>query len=230
MAKLTIVFKYDPITPVVIDGLDRFDIDRVLAVFNRKPPAYNPEYKRLIIDYETNTIKTIDQLKETKFVDSGILFWPADSKIITQDFGERPFYYKEFGLPAHEGIDINAPTGANIYSCFKGEVISYSWQLKGERNHNYGKHIRIKHSIHGRDYISIYAHLSSTCVKRGKLVTEGELIGTADSTGNSSGSHLHFTFKLKGATANGETTYPFDIIDPGPYLGIRAHNKSKSKS
>ena len=228
MAKLSIEFKYDPIPPIEIEGLDRFDIERVLSVFNRQPPAYNPEYKRIIIDYDTHTVKTIDQLGETKVDNSGIFFWPTDLKIITQDFGERPFYYKEYGLPAHEGIDINAPTGTNIYACYEGEVISYSWQLNGERNHNYGKHIRIKHTIHGRDYISIYAHLASTCVRRGRIVKAGELIGKSNSTGNSSGSHLHFTLKLVGASKNGETTYPFDIIDPGPFLGIRAHNKSKS--
>jgi hypothetical protein len=44
------------------------------------------------------------------------------------------------------------------------------------------------------------------------------VIGLADSTGASTGSHLHLTLKRDGATERGETTYPKDILDPTPFM------------
>ena len=46
----------------------------------------------------------------------------------------------------------------------------------------------------------------------------GQVIGLADSTGASVGSHLHLTLKRDGATDRGETDYPKDILDPTPFL------------
>ncbi len=52
----------------------------------------------------------------------------------------------------------------------------------------------------------------------GQQVKAGDKIGLADSTGNSTGSHLHLTLKKQGATAAGATNFPNDIIDPTPFL------------
>jgi hypothetical protein len=60
--------------------------------------------------------------------------------------------------------------------------------------------------------------LTQSLVTVGQAVVAGERIGLGDSTGNSSGSHLHLTLKKAGATAAGLTAYPKDIIDPAPFL------------
>jgi uncharacterized protein YgiM (DUF1202 family) len=52
-------------------------------------------------------------------------------------------------------------------------------------------------------------------VKAGQKVSAGHLIGLADNTGNSFGSHLHLTLKIDGAQTPG---YPKEIVDPLPYL------------
>jgi len=49
-------------------------------------------------------------------------------------------------------------------------------------------------------------------------VKAGQVIGLADTTGASVGSHLHLTLKRDGATERGETDYPKDILDPTPFL------------
>jgi len=75
--------------------------------------------------------------------------------------------------------------------------------------------VRVRHD---GGYESIYAHLMQATVSVGQPVKAGQLIGLADNTGNSFGAHLHFTVKKQGASQAGETDFPWDIIDPTPYL------------
>lgn len=139
------------------------------------------------------------------------LRWPTDYAVVTQPFGVRPEAYRRFGLPGHEGLDIRAPHGANIYACAAGTVKAVLNTLE----HAYGIHVRIQHA---GGYETIYAHLQRATVSVGQVVAARQIIGRADSTGNSSASHLHLTLKKAGATVRGETSYPNDIIDPTPYL------------
>jgi hypothetical protein len=140
------------------------------------------------------------------------LFWPTDYGTILQPFGVNPELYISYGLPGHEGIDIRAPHGANVYACADGEVYLVE---DGHNQHNYGVQVRIRHTTGHR---TIYAHLDKVLVKLGEKVKARQLIGRADSTGNSTGNHLHLTLKKDHATEKGETDYPLDIIDPTPFL------------
>jgi murein DD-endopeptidase MepM/ murein hydrolase activator NlpD len=138
------------------------------------------------------------------------LEWPTDYAEVTQPFGANPAYYwTNFKLPGHEGIDIKAPLGSNIYACADGIVYFVGWGTA------YGIHVRIDHE---NGYKTLYAHFQRSLVKTGQRVAAKQVIGKADSTGNSTGSHLHLTLKENGATASGKTRYPSDIIDPTPYL------------
>jgi murein DD-endopeptidase MepM/ murein hydrolase activator NlpD/uncharacterized protein YgiM (DUF1202 family) len=139
------------------------------------------------------------------------LNWPVDSRRVNQFFGENPDSYKGFGLPGHEGLDLFAPDGANIYAAAEGDV----YQAGFPKNHPYGRHIRIKHQIGGKTVHTIYGHLSEILISEGQHVAAGLLIGRADNTGNSRGSHLHLTVKIEGETTKG---YPAGIVDPWPYL------------
>ena len=140
------------------------------------------------------------------------LQWPTDYPVVEQPFGVNPDLYRRFNLPGHEGIDIRAPMNTNVYACEDGTVFVTS---SGEDNHPYGIHVRVQH----RDgYQTIYAHLARHYVGVDQKVGRGQKIAEADSTGNSTGSHLHLTLKKAGATAAGETHFPRDIIDPTPFL------------
>ncbi|MBN2005448.1 MAG: peptidoglycan DD-metalloendopeptidase family protein [Anaerolineae bacterium] len=142
--------------------------------------------------------------------------WPTQYGIITQKFRERPQVYQKFGLPGHEGIDFQAPSGSEIYAVADGFVSDV--RLDGNTDKMgkpYGNQIRIQHE---GGYTTIYAHLDQAVVTRGQFVKGGQLIGLADNTGNSAGDHLHFSLKKQGATAAKETDYPHDIIDPTPFL------------
>jgi hypothetical protein len=134
--------------------------------------------------------------------------WPTQYRVITQHFGVNPQNYAQFGLPGHEGVDIRAPNGSQIFCVASGQVRA----VNTKTSHNYGIHVRVDH----RDgYQTIYAHLQKALVKAGDQVQAGTVLGLADNTGNSFGAHLHLTLKLKGSKYG---NWPSDIIDPTPFL------------
>ena len=135
--------------------------------------------------------------------------WPTEFRKLTQYFGVNPQNYSQFGLPGHEGLDIRAPKGSNIYAVAPGRV---KLVVRDPSEHNYGIHVRITH-IDG--YETIYAHLEKALIKEGNRVQAGTVIGLADDTGNSFGSHLHLTLKRKGTTVG---NWPGNIIDPTPFI------------
>ncbi|HSH03211.1 MAG TPA: peptidoglycan DD-metalloendopeptidase family protein [Anaerolineae bacterium] len=136
-------------------------------------------------------------------------FWPTEFRHINQLFGANPQNYVQFNLPGHEGVDIMAPTGSRIFAVAPGTVTRVH---TNPDTHNYGIHVRVRH-IDG--YQTIYAHLESVNVEPNQMVQAGSVLGRADNTGNSFGSHLHLTLKKDGASFD---NYPSNIIDPTPFL------------
>lgn len=128
------------------------------------------------------------------------LKWPTEYRTITQQYGARPEYYKQFGLKGHEGIDFRAPEGSKIFSCTDGTVVLAQ---QDDGRHPYGTHIRVQYG----PYTLVYAHLSKLLVSSGDDVKAGQIIGLAGNTGNSSGAHLHLTLLRDGF-----------IVDPTPLL------------
>ncbi len=150
------------------------------------------------------------------------LLWPTDYSFITQEYGANPQIYSRFGMPGHEGVDIRALNNTNIYCCADG-VVYRVHNNPDPRVHAYGKHVRVRHKD---GYKTVYGHLARPLVQVGQELKAGELLGRANSTGASTGSHLHLTLKRDGATDRGETNYPKDIIDPTPFLIWPAAKKS----
>jgi hypothetical protein len=135
--------------------------------------------------------------------------WPTEYHKITQYFGANASKYAQYGLPGHDGIDIKAPQGSKIFAVAPGRVKRVQPVPDGK---GYGIHVRITHAD---GYETIYAHLEKTLVRVGNRVQAGTLIGLADSTGYSTGSHLHLTLKRHGETYN---NWPYNITDPTPFL------------
>lgn len=135
--------------------------------------------------------------------------WPTEHIHITQHFGVNPQNYAQFGLPGHEGVDIRAPHGSKIYCVAPGRVFRVH-TVAG--THNYGIHVRVQH----RDgYQTIYAHFERVSVRQGQEVAAADILGLADNTGNSFGSHLHLSLKKQGVRYG---QWPHNIIDPTPFL------------
>ena len=161
---------------------------------------------------------SFDDLDDDQF---GFTHWPTDYTHINQAYNVNPEYYGSLGhgLTGHEGVDIQAPMGSNIYAAAKGTV----YRIRREQeDHAYGNAVYIRHE---NGYRTAYAHLLELAVDLNDEVVGGQLLGKGDSTGNvwpkdnpTQASHLHLTLYKDGATQHGETAQPFDIIDPTPYL------------
>lgn len=93
----------------------------------------------------------------------------------------------------HQGLDIAAKTGTPIKAVAEGTV-TYSGSMGG-----YGNLIIIDH---GNGIETYYGHCSKLYAKVGTTVTAGETIAAVGSTGNSTGSHLHFEIRRNGEYVN----------------------------
>lgn len=111
--------------------------------------------------------------------------WPA-AGTLTSHFGWR------WGR-AHEGIDVANGIGTPIVAAASGTVIIAGWQG------GYGNMVVVSH---GNGISTGYAHLSSIGVGVGQTVGQGSVIGGMGSTGNSTGSHLHFEVRVNGGAVN----------------------------
>ncbi len=103
------------------------------------------------------------------------------------------FHFGLFGYRhgrRHQGIDLPYPTGTPVYAAFDGKVRISDW-VGG-----YGNLIVIRHA-NGLE--TCYGHLSRRDVESGDWVSAGDVIGLGGSTGRSTGPHLHFETRYKGA-------------------------------
>ncbi len=124
---------------------------------------------------------------------SGVLAWPLEKIIITQDFGNTPFATKNpqiYNGKGHNGVDFRASVGEPILAADDGKVIDIGDTDKQCRGVSYGKWILIEHS---NNLSTLYAHLSLIKVSAGEIVKRGQLVGYSGDTGYVTGPHLHFT-------------------------------------
>jgi len=117
---------------------------------------------------------------------------PVNSPYNASSFGYRidPFTGQQ---AMHEGIDFMADTGTPVVAAAGGVV-----QFAGFHP-QYGYMIDIDH---GNDLVTRYAHLSKVHVKEGDLIQRGRRIAESGTTGRSTGPHLHFEVRFRGAAQN----------------------------
>jgi murein DD-endopeptidase MepM/ murein hydrolase activator NlpD len=127
----------------------------------------------------------------------GALSAPVSNPVVTSTFGYR--VHPIFGdRRLHTGIDFRASTGTPITAARAGEVVFAGWRG------GYGNCTIIDH---GGGLATLYAHQSALKVEAGDVVSRGQVIGAAGSTGFATGPHLHFEVRVNGTPT-----------DPMPYL------------
>lgn len=94
----------------------------------------------------------------------------------------------------HLAIDIAAGLGTRVWAADGGVVVFAGWS-----NGGYGKVVMVDH---GNGWQTLYAHLNDLTVTCGQSVSQGQTIGFAGSTGNSTGPHLHFETRFEAGFVN----------------------------
>jgi murein DD-endopeptidase MepM/ murein hydrolase activator NlpD len=116
-----------------------------------------------------------------------------------------------YGDGAHKGNDYyatdwnkgtySAPEddyGQLVFPVAPGTVLEAKYDKNigdGDTTAGYGNYVKIQHDA---GVTTLYGHLSSVRVKTGDPVGINTIIGTVGSSGNSSGAHLHLSFKVNG--------------------------------
>ena len=91
---------------------------------------------------------------------------------------------------AEEGTVVHAAAGG---------VVVYA-----DTHPQYGNMVEIDH---GNDLVTRYAHASKLLVKVGDVVLRGAKIANVGNTGRSTGTHLHFEVRYRGAAQNPSRFY-----------------------
>ncbi len=105
----------------------------------------------------------------------------------------------------HSGVDFTPGYGTQVHAIADGVVVSRPMS-------GWGSYVVIQHEVDGRTVYSGYAHMiTGSTVPVGTIVKRGDVIGRVGNTGESSGTHLHFSIIL------GDSTF----VDPLSWM--RAH-------
>ena len=121
------------------------------------------------------------------FLNTGFSF-PLRSYRVTSSFGMRTSPITG-NIRLHEGIDLAAPAGTEVYAAGNGVVTEVG------NDPIYGNYVVIKHP---NDWASLYGHLQRVGTALHATVRSGTLIGWVGSTGQSTGPHLHFELRHNG--------------------------------
>jgi murein DD-endopeptidase MepM/ murein hydrolase activator NlpD len=131
--------------------------------------------------------KTVASLRSTPTPRCPLrLAWPLHARISSR-FGPR-------GYGFHGGVDLAAASGTPVEGAASGQVVWAAPMAGG-----WGNLVIVRHS---RGVESMYAHLSRITVYVGQHVARGKQVGLVGATGDSTGPHLHFEVRVRGASVN----------------------------
>lgn len=163
--------------------------DLSLAEFNQRLAALSQS-----VENRSDMLGVLEAQLFTQAVNKKLLptILPVNAHFNASGFGMRidPITGQQ---AMHEGIDFIADTGTAVVAA-AGGVVQFA-----------GFHPQYGHMIdidHGNDLVTRYAHLSKMLVEEGAIVNRGRRIAETGSSGRSTGPHLHFEVRFKGAPQN----------------------------
>ena len=135
---------------------------------------------------------------------------PMEHYYISSHYGKRkhPVTGK---YRMHHGIDLAGTWQENVSVSADGTVVFAGY------HGSFGKVIRIRHSYGIK---TTYGHLAKIKVKKGDIVSEGQVIGKMGRTGRVNGAHLHYEISVNGKSQN-----PINFIKIGRNLISRTSIK-----
>jgi murein DD-endopeptidase MepM/ murein hydrolase activator NlpD len=161
-------------------------------------------YDELFLFNELNAGETFDPEKMIDSIPvylispwSNCFTFPLKTNVVNSDFGWRRSRF-------HSGIDLDLETGDEVVASFDG-IVKKADYLSG-----YGNLVVLKH-FNGLE--TYYAHLSKIKVAEGDTLNAGEILGLGGSTGRSTGPHLHFEIRYRGAAIDPKNIVDFKAAD-----------------
>lgn len=143
---------------------------------------------------------------------------------VGQPFGGHWADYSQFGLDGHNGQDFPAPKGTPIFAVADGFIVEQTAKDTG-----YGLRISQRVDDGKKHYLFVYGHIERlenpvdlpyNWNEKGHAVKRGQVIGYVDSTGFSTGNHLHlgmYEYDQNGNKLNSNNGYG-GAIDPMPFI------------
>ncbi len=160
------------------------------VVESAAPPAAAPSVTPAPAAQPQRTAATASQAPAAEPVRAtGSFIWPAQGTF-TQGYGGNVAFY---GPGGHNGVDVANRIGTPVVAADGGVVTYAGW--KG----GLGNAVVIDH---GNGFVTEYGHASALNVSVGQRVARGQQIMAMGSTGNSTGSHVHFSVIINGVYVN----------------------------
>lgn len=138
------------------------------------------------------------------------LMWPVLGGGITSGYGFR------WGR-RHTGIDIRAAVGEPVFAAHTGRVV-----FSGEQG-GYGTVVQLKSPA----LTTYYAHLSRTMVRVGERVAQGDLVGFAGDSGNTTGPHCHFETRINNHKSELKPINPIQFFPRAPLVMVNRGSSSR---
>lgn len=113
---------------------------------------------------------------------------------------KKSIIYHDNTYIQNSGIDFISENTFDVVAVLEGTIVNV------KEDETLGKIVEIKHD---NDYITIYQSLSEINVKKGDIVSQGQIIGKSGTNelDKEIGNHLHFEFYING-----------QVVDPNLYL------------
>ena len=134
---------------------------------------------------------------------NGTLQWPM-AGVMSQDFGCTGVIYEPpLGDCAHfhQGIDLVAPCGTPIHAAGPGRIAYIGWNYADGADPAW-----IVIIAHSSNLTTWYAHMRQYAypggIHTGSVVNTGQVVGYEDTTGHSTGCHLHWAVMYNGTFVN----------------------------
>lgn len=181
--------------------------EEVLAVFGNTGLLYdtdvNPEHNSQEADEESLKI-SLPNYSYMKFELPEEPCLPLETAVLTDTFGLRinPVTNKQ---DFHTGVDLGGvKKGTEVYAIMRGSVKKSGYDSIS------GNYVILEFED---GFTCCYCHLNERAVKKGEAVEKGQVIGYVGSTGQSTGTHLHFHMRKDGI-----------YIDPLSYFSYKPKN------
>jgi len=132
--------------------------------------------------------------------------------LITQSFGQNPDVYGAWGFAGHNGIDFGVSEGTTVYAPHDGVAHTVNDGSAG-----YGLYLVITDAKRK----SILAHLSEVTVSEGQNIYQGDPVAKSGNSGQSTGPHLHWTYKiLRNGTVQNESNGYDGAVDVSEFTRL----------